>query len=219
MTTLILSRERLNRINAILARHPEGVTVREFTRTFSVRNWELEQAAELGFVKIEARKPRTGRPAIIVSRVSADVSETQAAKLPPFRHEIPKPIRHRLWSLAFHAIQIESNPRARFGFDLVPRYKAWMRASPAARSAGGARASASRVRKTRDAIAAKQWTFARTGGELPDNEPQPVSATEVWLRLKELGSWRATDGWKPPWWEIETARRVRERFTSSEASI
>lgn len=215
----MLCRERLTRIIAILARYPRGLSVRDFARTFSVWRLEIEQAAELGFVQIETRKPRTGRPALIVSRVSADVSDTQAAKLPPFRHEIPKPIRHRLWSLAFHAIQIESNPRARFGFDLVPRYKAWMRASPSARSAAGARASASRVRRTRDAIAAKQWMFARTGGELPDNEPQPVSATEVWLRLKELGSWRATDGWKPPWWEIETARRVRERFTSSEASI
>ncbi|MBL9145329.1 MAG: hypothetical protein JNM99_16750 [Verrucomicrobiaceae bacterium] len=215
----MLCRERLTRIIAILARYPRGLSVRDFARTFSVWRLEIEQAAELGFVKIEARKPRTGRPAIIVSRVSEDVSETQAAKLPPFRDEIPKPIRHRLWLLALHATQIEFNPRARFGFDLVPRYKAWMRASPAARSIAGARASASRVRRSRDAIAAKQWTFARTGGELPDNEPQPVSATEVWLRLKELGSWRATDGWKPPLWEIETVRRARECFTASKASI
>ena len=199
----MLCRERLTRITAILARRPHGLSVREFARTFSVWRWEMERAAELGFVQIEIRKPRTGRPALIVSRVSDDVSETQAAKLPPFRNAIPKPIRHRLWMLAFHAQQIESNSRAYFGFTLVPGYKAWMRASPSARSAAGARASASRVRKTRDAIAAKQWTFARMGGELSHNEPQPASATEVWLRLKDLGSWRATDGWKPPWWEIE----------------
>lgn len=209
MGTPPLCRERLKRINAILARYPHGLSVRQFARTFSVWRWEIERAAELGFVQIETRKPRTGRPALVVSRVSEDVSETKTAKLPPFRDAIPKPIRHRLWMLAFHAQQIESNPRAYFGFTLVPRYKAWMRASPSARSAAGARASASRVRRTRDAIAAKQWTFARTGGELPDKEPQPASATEVWLRLKELGSWRATDGWKPPWWEVEAVNSYR----------
>lgn len=218
MNLAILCRERLDRINAILARFPDGLSVRQFTRTFSVWNWEVQQAAGLGFVKIEARKPRTGRPALIVSRVSDDVSETKTAKLPPFRDEMPKPIRHRLWMLAIYANQIESNSRACLGFDLLPRYKAWMRASPAARSAAGARASASRVRRTRDAIAAKQWTFARMGGELPDNEPQPVSATEVWLRLKELGSWRATDGWKPPCWEIETVHRARELLSALESS-
>jgi hypothetical protein len=57
---LMLCRERLNRIHAILGRRPDGVTVREFARKFSV--WGgIEQAAELGFVKIETRKPRTGR--------------------------------------------------------------------------------------------------------------------------------------------------------------
>jgi hypothetical protein len=37
------------------------LSVREFARTFSVWGWEIEQSAELGFVKIETRKPRTGR--------------------------------------------------------------------------------------------------------------------------------------------------------------
>lgn len=206
MRILMLCRERLARINAILARHPEGLSVREFARTFSVWKWEIEQAAKLGFVKIETRKPHTGRPALIVSRVSEHVSESQTAKLPPFRCDIPKPIRHRLWLLALHAIQIESNPRAYFGFDLVPRYKAWMRASPAARSIAGARASASRVKRTRDGIAAKQWTFARSNGEIAQSEPTPLSATDAWLRLNELGSWRASKGWQPPWWEIEALK-------------
>ena len=49
----LLCRERLERIECILDRAAgEPVTVREFTRRYDVRKWELEQAAKLGWIEI-----------------------------------------------------------------------------------------------------------------------------------------------------------------------
>jgi hypothetical protein len=46
-------------------------------------------------VAIETRKPHTGRPSRIVR-----LSESLAAKLPPWRFEIPRRISHRHWRFA-----------------------------------------------------------------------------------------------------------------------
>ena len=85
MRSFILCRERLDRIQLILERNTGSLAVREFARTFSVWKWEIEQAAELGFIKIETHKPRTGRP----SRIVLQVSRTRAAKLPLIRPKTP----------------------------------------------------------------------------------------------------------------------------------
>lgn len=96
MRALLLSRERLNRIQRILARADvQPVTVREFARRFSVWEWELEQAAELGWIEIEIRKPRTGRPSRVVK--SAPVNKSGAAKLPPYRRHLPQELSNRHW--------------------------------------------------------------------------------------------------------------------------
>lgn len=82
MAPLILCRERLERIQHILKRAAgEAVSVRDFVRTHSVRDWELNQAAELGWVEITLRKPPTGRPSSVVT--AAAVNKSGAAKLPP----------------------------------------------------------------------------------------------------------------------------------------
>ncbi|RYD31839.1 MAG: hypothetical protein EOP86_17040 [Verrucomicrobiaceae bacterium] len=89
-----LCRERLGRIQTILSRangHP--VSVRDFLRTFRVLEWELDQAATLGWVEITVRKPKTGRPSRIVT--PAPVNKIGAAKLPPYRSGIPNGISHR----------------------------------------------------------------------------------------------------------------------------
>jgi hypothetical protein len=60
MHSLILCRQRLDRIQRILSRNAGALTVRDFARTFSVWEWEVEQAAALGWVKIETRKLASG---------------------------------------------------------------------------------------------------------------------------------------------------------------
>jgi hypothetical protein len=56
MRSSILCRERLDRIQRILARNAGALPVREFSRSFSVYEWEIEQAAALGWIHIAARK-------------------------------------------------------------------------------------------------------------------------------------------------------------------
>jgi hypothetical protein len=55
MRHLTLCRERLARIQRILSRSAGALTVRDFARSFSVWEWEIEQAAALGFIKIETQ--------------------------------------------------------------------------------------------------------------------------------------------------------------------
>ena len=47
-----LCRERLARIQSVLCRQDGALSVRDFARSFSVWPWEIELAAELGFVEI-----------------------------------------------------------------------------------------------------------------------------------------------------------------------
>ena len=86
---MLLCRERLARIQHFLNKNGGELTVRDFARTFSVWECELEQAAELGWIQIETRKPHTGRP----SRIVREVSRPEGAKLPPYRWQIEKPIK------------------------------------------------------------------------------------------------------------------------------
>jgi hypothetical protein len=73
---MILCRERLARIQRVLKKNDGKLTVRDFARSFSVWEWEVEQAAALGWIEIETRKPHTGRP----SRIAKIVSKPDAAK-------------------------------------------------------------------------------------------------------------------------------------------
>lgn len=181
----ILCRERLNRISAILSRHPDGLSVREFTRSFSVWSWELEQAAELGFVQIETRKPRTGRPA----RVAVSVSKPQAAKLPPYRSEMTKGISVRHWNFALQSVAISPKDN-QFGFGIQTNVQAYLRVYRGSTYAS-ARASASRLRRHPDVRACRQWFYAKTAQELPIGEPMPNTASGIWQRFLQLGIWRA----------------------------
>jgi hypothetical protein len=62
MPAQTLCRERLARIQHVLKKNGGELTIRDFARTYSVWEWELEQAAELGWIQIKVKKPRTGRP-------------------------------------------------------------------------------------------------------------------------------------------------------------
>jgi hypothetical protein len=51
MNPSVLCRERLARIQRVLDNRAGALTVRDFARSFSVWEWELEQAAALGCKK------------------------------------------------------------------------------------------------------------------------------------------------------------------------
>lgn len=185
MRPLILCRERLKRINAILARYPAGLSVREFARSFSVWSWEVEQAAELGFVQIVTRKPHTGRPARFVE----NVSKPQPAKLPPYRSEIAKEISLRHWRFALESVSIGPS-RNPFGFGPLAKVRAYQRVYRASNEAS-ARASASRLIRHPDVRACRQWFYAQINQEVPHDEAMPNTAKGIWQRLQQMGSRRA----------------------------
>jgi hypothetical protein len=186
MRPLILCRERLNRILSILDRNDGSLTMREFARTFSVWEWEIEQAATLGWLKIETRKPRTSRP----SRIAKIVSKPQAAKLPPYRWQIEKQISIRHWNFAFHSVYSAIKGGSSFVWPIPPYTDAYQQAFPAARNRRAATASMSRLLRHPHVRAARAWFYFKVSHEISREEPMPDTASGIWQRLRELGSWR-----------------------------
>ncbi len=188
MRSSILCRERLDRIQRILSRNAGALPMREFARTYSVWKWEMEQAAELGWIKIETRKPHTGRP----SRIAIIVSETQAAKLPPYRWQIEKPISIRHWNFAFHSAYSAIKGGSSFIWRTPPYTDAYLRAFPAARKRRAATASMSRLLRHPHVRAARAWFYSKLSNEIPRDEAMPDTARAIWQRLREFGSWRVS---------------------------
>ena len=183
---LTLCRERLTRIQHVLNKNGGELTVRDFARTFSVWEWELEQAAELGWIQIEVKKPRTGRP----SRYVKIVSKPDTAKLPSYRWQIDKPIRIRHWDFAFHSVYSAIKGGSSFLWRIPPYTEAYLMAFPAAKNRRAAAASMSRLLRRDDVRAARAWFYSKLSHEIPRDEPMPNSARAIWQRLRELGSWR-----------------------------
>lgn len=186
MKPLTLYRERLKRIQRILNRVGGSLTVREFSRTYSVWEWEIEQAAELGWMKIETHKPRTGRP----SRIVRIVSKPEAAKLPPLRSTIEHTISVRHWNFALFSVCRAVRGGAT-GVGMVSFTDAYLQAFPAARKRRAATASMSRLLHHPDVKAARAWFYAQVHHEIGRSELMPDTANGIWQRLRELGSWRA----------------------------
>jgi hypothetical protein len=186
MRPLTLCRERFTRIQHVLNKNDGTLTVRDFARSFSVWEWELEQAEALGWIQIETRKPRTGRPSRIVKRVS----ETHTAKLPPYRWQIEKPIRIRHWNFAFHSVYSAIKGGSSFLWRIPPYTDAYLMAFPAAKSRRAATASMSRLLRHPDVRAARAWFYSKVSQEIQRDEPMPDSARAIGQRLRELGSWR-----------------------------
>ena len=192
-----LCRERLNRIQRILARVGGALTVREFGRTYGVWEWEVEQAVELGWIKIETWKPRTGRP----SRIARIVSKPEAAKLPPCRWQIERPISIRHWYFALHSAYSAIKGGSRLLMRIPPYTDAYLQAFPAAKSRRAAAASMSRLLRHPDVSAGRAWFYSKISKEIPRDEPMPETARAIWQRLSEFGSWRVRGC--PPWGNLE----------------
>jgi hypothetical protein len=187
MVPLILCRERLHRILSILDKNGGVLTVREFLRTFSVFRWEVEQAAELGWVELAALKPATGRP----SCVAKSVSQTKAAQLPPWRAQIDKGIGIRPQHFALYSVcrAIKGGTSLLGG---MPSYtEAYLMAFPRAKKRRAASASMSRLLRHPNVQAARAWNYSQIEGLIPRGAAMPRTASEIWQRLREAGSWRA----------------------------
>lgn len=182
-----LSRERLQRLLIIIARQGGAETVRQLARRFSIWPWEIEAAERLGWVKIETRRPRTGRPSRIVRR--RDLSESPAAKLPPPRSELGRRISRRHWLFAMRSALCAAD-RGIPSFGIPPTVEAYRSVYATAQSRAGAAASASRLMKHPHVRAARQWFYAKRDRTIPEGEAPPSTAREIWQRLRELGSWR-----------------------------
>jgi hypothetical protein len=182
----LICRERLARIQRVLNKNAGVLTVRTLARSYHVQPWEIEQAAALGWIQIETRKPHTGRP----SRIAKTVSKPEGAKLPPYRWEIERPIRIRHWNFAFHSVYSAIRGGSSFLWRIPPYTDAYLQAFPAARSRRAAAASMSRLLRHPDVRAARAWFYSKVSQEIPKDEPMPDTARAIWQRLRELGSWR-----------------------------
>jgi hypothetical protein len=179
-----LCRERLERLLEVLDRQGGEVTVRQLFRRFAIFPSEIDEAAQLGWVRIVIRKPPTGRPARVVQ-----LSKTEAAKLPPWRWQMEKPISIRHWKFAMLSVCASVHR----GGKLLPfpcHVEAYQTAFPEAKSRNGAHVSCSRLMNHPNVFAARQWFYALMNGEVP-NGINPRTPGEIWDILERHGSHRA----------------------------
>lgn len=149
--------------------------MRNLSRIHWLRPWEIEQAAELGWIEIETIQPPTGRP----SRVARILNNHLSAKAPPWRNEIPSTL-----SIRHENFVIESCMPGP-GFSVASATSAYLKSFPACKSRAAAAAGASRLLKRPMIRAARLW-FRRTGLAYLD-EPMPPTPEGIRKRLREMG--------------------------------
>ena len=163
--------------------------MRDMTRSFAIRPWEVEQAAALGWLKVyvQAFKEGRGRPSRVVELATQD--RLANLPLPPVRNQIPRQIsaRHQLFAMRAAGECVLRGIKT-LGFPGIAA--AYMKTyNP--RSYAGARASASRLMRHPHVRAAMQWLYAQVTNEITDKEPMPEAVSGIRTRLAELGCWRA----------------------------
>lgn len=186
MSTFTLSRERLGRIQHLLHRHSGELSVRDFARSFGVWTWEVEQAAALGWVQIETKKPHIGRP----SRIVRQISNPEPAKLPPYRRRLERRISIRHWRFAMLSTMAAIKGGSSWAGDLLCFTDAYLKAFPRAKKRRAAATSMSRLLRHPSVRAAQAWHYSRLEGVIPNGEIMPNTASAIWNRLREAGSWR-----------------------------
>ncbi len=182
---MALCREKLQQILRALENLSSSTTIRDVVRRTSISRSEICEAERLGYILLERRKPRTGRPAIL-----ARLSESQPAKLPPPRWMLERPIKfsHQKFAMLTVYASIKGGS-SHAGF---PGYiKAYQRTYPQAKSKNGAYASCSRLLRHPHVFAARQWYYARVNGEISRHWNLPRYESEIWENLEVMRSWRA----------------------------
>ena len=180
MSTLVLCRERLNRLLHVLDCTGGTAPIRDLQRSHKIWWWEVEQAAELGWVRTFTSKPRVGRPSIIAEKVS----NSSVAKLPLYRRQLDRKIKwsHRLFATYSVMPQPVSNA---FGFRMTSKTRAYMMAYPSCGSRAAAAVGASRLMKRQDIRLMRRWLFCEVGGEV--SGIMPFTQDELILQLEPLG--------------------------------
>ena len=152
-----------------------------------IYEWKVEQAAELGWVRIFFRESLRGPAAGM-----AELSGNTDAKLPRFRRQIEKEISRKLEVFARRSV-FKCIPRGmeNYRFHLPPIYVAYLRCYSKALSKAVARAAAARLMRRRHVQAARAWYYARVCQEIPQAEPMPRTVSGIRARFTEVGSYRA----------------------------
>lgn len=180
MRANVLCREWMNRILSVLDRNGGTCSIRDFSRTYGVWNWEVEQAETAGWVCIRERKPAVGRPSFEVVKLN----ECDSAKLPPPRYAIPHELSIRHDRFAMESISVVTL-RGAFNFAVQSATTSYLRAFPKCKSRSAAAASASRLMKRPMIRAARLW-YRRIDSRMVA-EPVPSTPAEIHRRLRELG--------------------------------
>jgi hypothetical protein len=180
-----LCRERLERLLEVLERNGGKETLRQLDRIYAIRRFEVLEAERLGWVVIKSQKPRTGRPSTVVQ-----LSKTPAAKLPPWRRCMQRPMSHRHWKFAL-LTTCASLHRGGSLSGLPCHIESYLKAYPAASSRNGAHASCSRLMNHPNVFAARQWLYATANGEIPRDLGKPQTPGEIWDALANYGNFRA----------------------------
>ena len=183
--------ERLQVILRALDRYGGETTTRNLDRLCGVKWWEIDQAVETGFIEVETRKPKIGRPSQVVRKVS----KSKPTKLPPRRSSLEKRVTRKQWDFAFWYVIGECGPGL-FSFKRRA-WKAYEKVYRSCQSDGAARASASRLMKKPEVPAAIWWQFAKLDRDPDLSNEHPQTATEIWETLYRRGSYRAE---RAPWW-------------------
>jgi hypothetical protein len=165
MSNHVLCRERWERIEAVLDKCGGAASLRDLRRSWGIQEWEVEQSAQLGWLDITVQKPRTGRPSRKVAFRDYDYAKWMRSVM-------------------------QATRRGRRSLFVPPIVSAYIRVYRP-RSRAGAYASSSRLCRHPSVRAARQWFYAKLCGEVLPGEEMPETATGIWLRLREVGSWRA----------------------------
>jgi hypothetical protein len=179
-----LPRESLDRLLSILERKGGTETLRQLSRIYSFQSWEIEEAEALGFLRIETRKPKIGRPSQI-----ARLSKSQPRNFPPSRSLIPSRIKYSHERFAYLTVFESLKGSSRY-FGLPGYVESYLKAYPNAKSRVAAYASCSRLLRHPHVFAARQWFYAQLYGEIP-LVPFPGYEFEIWEQLEAFGSRRA----------------------------
>lgn len=175
--------ERLNRLLRVLDRLGGSATIRDLERGHGIWWWEVEQAEELGWIRVFTRKGSVGRPAEVIDKLN----KTPSAKYPLPRHMIPREIK---WSHQRFAM-ISVTPIAknnRFGFGLPSMTTAYLMTYPKCRSRNAAAVGASRLMKRLDVRLMRHWLFAEINKKL--SGPMPLNVPGLIEQLDSIGAIR-----------------------------
>ncbi len=183
----VLCQERLERLLNVLRAQGGEETLRRLEWNFGIHRWEVREACELGWITLETRKPKTGRPA----KIAKTVSKTDQAKGPEHRFWFPKQIsiRHLVFareSIKAHRHGWGCGKRLASRFGMGSFTDIYMRVYPSAKSRRGASASVSRLLRQPDVMAVRAWLMAQDRGHISRAEPMPQTREGITGRMDEL---------------------------------